>query len=107
MGKRGDEADRVGDLLSRAETTCRRLSEALTRMIEAFASDFDNKGDGDAKSIVAALQAHQKALQTVLDYEVRLEQHIAERNGAGTGEIDVESARREVLGQLSRLAERN
>ncbi len=107
MGKRRDDEVDVGEELKRAASTCRKLAGLLGARVEKITAAGATIGtEAEAKQLLGSLQAHQRAIQTVLEWESRLGQQIAERDRARNGELDLEEARREIMGELSRLAER-
>lgn len=99
---------KTGAMVNRAKDTCttmgKVLQATLDKLLEAPPATV-----AEARDLVGLLVAYQKALQTVLDFEKSLEQQTSPETepgaGDGAGEIDLDAARREVLGKLARLAD--
>jgi hypothetical protein len=89
--------------LRHARDIYRRASAGLLAELDRLGKELASEEAG--KRLLALIAMHQKALHTVLEFEKSLEKRIAERIGRRRGELDVEAARREVLGKLSRLAD--
>lgn len=90
-----DQSDR----LARSLELYRDVSVALRRRIEDLKVE-DPLSDIDCKKAAAAIAAHQKALQTLLDLEVRLEkQRSTPVRGDGL-ELDLETARAEIFSRI-------
>jgi hypothetical protein len=87
----------ASDLLERTLDMYRDLSVALSERIAEFKAGI---GEADCKKPVGALQAHHRALQTVLDIEASL--GIRNRAcAAGGAELDLTAARAEILAKLA------
>lgn len=65
-------------------------------------SEAEVKAD-DLRKEIDGLEA---ALKRVMHFDQQLEKAIAERDGRRAGDLDLAAARREILGELARLAER-
>lgn len=87
-------------LMEQARSLYRDLNEELMAAIERLKSD---ENDMDAKTRSETIRAHRKALQTILELEVQFLKQ-AEK-GRDAHELDLESARAEVMGRFRRLAE--
>ncbi len=87
-----------GDLLGRALELYRDLSVALADRIAALKAGLGQKPECD--DAVKALDAHRKALQTVIDQEAKIGRRSREWAG-GTGVLDLDAARAEIVARLS------
>jgi hypothetical protein len=83
----------ASDRLDRALALYRDLSVALRGQVD------DLKATIDPKEAKEALLAHNKALQSVIDAEADLDKR--NRAGAGGVELDLDSARAEILARLA------
>lgn len=91
---------RAEEILGRARRHYAEISAALEAALERMKQD----QDGDLRAFSAAVQAHWKSLQTVLEREIELEKRAIERGEAGrAGAIDLEAARAEVGRRLACL----
>jgi hypothetical protein len=86
----------------------RRLFAGLSRSLEAEidrldAALDDETDDGRIKSLHDLIRQSQKALQTVLDQEVKLARE-ADKQRPEEGVIDLAEARAEITRRLARLA---
>ncbi|WP_424927665.1 hypothetical protein [Amaricoccus tamworthensis] len=87
------------DRLVRSLELYRDVSVALRRRIEELKEE-DPRSDIDCKQAAAAIAAHQKALQTLLDLEARLaKQNSTPVRGDGL-ELDLETARAEIFSRI-------
>ncbi len=100
-----DSASRSRPLqaLRDARATYRALSELLGAEVRALSRKVRGKGFEEAQKLV---QAHQKSLSQLMEFEARVEKLIVERIGRGRGDLDLAAARGEILGKLARLASR-
>ncbi|MBR28709.1 MAG: hypothetical protein CML46_17485 [Rhodobacteraceae bacterium] len=119
----------TGQLLQKARRTCMSVQITLMARVEALgwanadavradldeseaakASDIADKDRAARQDGLKLLQAEitslQKSLDSIMDCERKLERIISERAGRRSGDVDLDAARREVLGELARLAER-
>lgn len=90
-------------LVNRAKDTCAAMGRVLQATLDHL-TESPPASAAEAKDLVTLVVAYQKALQTVLDFEKSLEQQTS--RGPDESGIDLDGARREVLGKLARLAER-
>ena len=86
------------DWLDRALELYRDLSVALAEKIMALKAGNGRKDE--CEEAVKALEAHRKALQTVIDQEAKIGRRSREWAG-GTGELDLDAARAEIVARLS------
>jgi hypothetical protein len=86
------------DWLERALELYRDLTVALRDRITALKAEIGF--DADCKKTTDALEAHQRLLQTVLDREAKIGRRSREWAG-GTGELDLDAARAEIVARLS------
>ena len=103
MGERRAREGRSMALLRHARDIYRKASARLLAELRALGEGL--AGEEAGRRVLTLIALHQKALHMVLEFEERLEKRIAERIGRRRGELDVEAARREVLGKLDRLAD--
>ena len=107
---REDELTDHDGMLQSARRLYLQLQGVLNRRAESLAMDRalcdDTRDEKRAKALIDEIRALQSALETCSRYEARIEAEIADRRGRGAGEMDLDAARREVLGALARLAER-
>lgn len=87
-----------GDWLSRALELYRDLSVALRDRITALKAEIGE--DADCKKTMEAVRHHQKHLQTVLDHEAKIGRRSREWAG-GSGVLDLDAARAEIVARLS------
>jgi len=86
------------DWLDRALVLYRDLSVALADKITALKAGLGQKPECD--DAVKALEAHRKALQSVIDHEAKIGRRSREWAG-GAGELDLDTARAEIVARLS------
>ena len=98
MARENGGRNRPLEALRNARSNYRRIAEILVGEIRRLGDGID-----DAKERFSLIQMHQKTLQTLIDFESRIEKQIAERIGLRRGDIDLDRARREILGKLARL----
>lgn len=105
VGRRGgaSSVDETKDVLDRA----RELLADITSMLQLeteryFRLEFDTRSRPDLEQIQRLIAQTQKAMQTVLDLEIRT----GLARPAGDAKLDLEEARAEILGRLSRLVGR-
>jgi len=90
--------------LDRAQRLFADLSRSLEDEIARLqAALYDETDDRRIKALHELIRQSQKALQTVLDEEVRLNRQ-ADKQRPGEGVIDLAQARAEIAGRLARLA---
>lgn len=92
----------TSSLIEQAMSLYRDLNTELLAAVERLKSD---ECDLDEKTRAETLKAHRKAIQTVLDLEVQFLKQVKGGEDPDDGELDLEKARKEVLGRLARLAE--
>lgn len=108
---RGDEPRSAAAILQEAQHTYLRLQDVMMRRIDELALGFEaadaegEDGAARAKRLGEELARLQAALVNVLKYEERVAAEIA-RCGDRPDGVDLDAARREILGELARLAER-
>jgi hypothetical protein len=85
-------------LLGRALELYRDLSVALAERIAALKAGIGRKDE--CEDAVRSLDAHRRALQTVIDQEAKIGRRNREWAG-GTGELDLDAARAEIVARLS------
>ncbi len=88
-----------GDLLERTRELYRDLTVGLQRRIAQINGLTDT--EADCKDHVEAVKAHHKALQSVLDLEANLEKRSKHWNGGASCELDLHTARDEVLARFA------
>jgi hypothetical protein len=86
------------DWLVRALELYRDLSVALRDQITALREQIGQVAE--CKDLDKAIEAHRKALQTVLDHEGKVGRRSREWAG-GAGELDLDAARAEIAARLS------
>ena len=86
------------DWLERALELYRDLSLALRDEITFLKAKVGE--DPDCKSTMEAFRVHQRHLQSVLDNEAKIGRRSREWAG-GTGELDLDAARAEIVARLS------
>lgn len=119
----------TGQMLQKARQSFVKFHATLTEKVDAFgwalcekeradrasreaaeAASGEDKGKAERlerlKLLMAEIAALQKALDNIMDCERKLERIIAERAGKRSGDVDLDAARKEVLGELARLAGR-
>ena len=102
MAKMSVEARRRAMGAAALETMA-SVGKVLARLVQNMAKD-PPADVAEAKELVNLVVAYQKAMQTVLEFEKSLERRTETGAGDGGDAIDLEGARREVLGKLARLA---
>ena len=110
------EVDRLVQLETPTEARARemasRLSMAGATAEEAAAdaaklgAEVAKRAAEEAKNLRETIDRHQKALEQVLHHTAKIERMQREAGHGGGGGLDLESARREILGELARLAAR-
>ncbi len=91
-------------VLARARKLFAGLSRSLDGEIDRLQAVLETEDDLDRAKVMAELvRQNQKALQTVLDLEVKLMRK-ADTQRPGEGVIDLDQARAEVTRRLARLA---
>ncbi|SFI24059.1 hypothetical protein [Albimonas pacifica] len=111
---RDDHApDPLGDLQT-AHRTFLRLHGLLLRRIDQFALAMEEAGiseeveDGArAKKMAEEITRLQSAIATLCRCEDKLVADIEKRGRRGDGDVDLDAARREILGELARLSGRD
>lgn len=89
--------------LARARKLFAGLSRSLEAEIDWLEAALDGEpDDGRIKSLHDLIRQSQKALQTVLDQEARLDR-LADKQQPGEGVIDLAEARAEITRRLARL----
>lgn len=96
--------DGPDDLFDRNFKLYRDLFMALQDRITFLKSGGD---DPDCKETVEALKAYRRALQSVLDAEASLVKKRKSGAGGSGSELDLESARAEILARLAVWAKRD
>jgi ABC-type transporter Mla subunit MlaD len=97
---------------ARARAWASRLDAATSAADEAAAGAAKNAAEvakrtaEEARSIRDTIDRHQRALEQVLHLTARVERMQKEAGHGRDGGLDLESARREILGELARLAAR-
>lgn len=86
------------DFLGRALFLYRDLSVALADRIAALKAGLG--GDADCEKAMEALKVHQRQLQTVLYQEAKIGRRSREWAG-GSGALDLDAARAEIVARLS------
>ncbi len=104
VGRRGDA--RVHEEAEGLLNAARKLLADTSAMLELeldrlFEIEVDDTDKDRIKQINELIRSTQKAMQTVLDIELKYGLDVP---GLGDGEIDLEAAREEILGRLARLA---
>lgn len=94
-----NEADASLDLIERARVLYRDLSVGLQERIADLTTAHDR--DPDCKGHAEAVKAHHRALQIVLDLEASLEKRNGRWNSGASFELDLDSARAEVLARVA------
>lgn len=102
MAKMSAEARRRAMGAAALETMA-SVGKVLAKLVQHMAKDPPTEVS-EARELVNLVVAYQKAMQTVLDFEKNLGSQTQDGAGDGAGEIDLDGARREVLGKLARLA---
>ena len=103
-GASTDEAAEDLSALTRARKLFTGLSRSLDGEIDRMQAALETEADpGQAKAMAETIRQNQKALQTVLDMEVKLRRE-ADRQRPGEGVIDLAQARAEIARRLDRLA---
>jgi len=88
-------------VLESAQALCRMLAQALHRSLVQQEIPLDT--DFDLKTHHSILQSYQKALQTLIAIESDIEKRRNEERGGGSSELDLDAARREILGRIAVL----
>ena len=86
------------DWLARTFDMYRDLSMALRDQITALKARIGQAAE--CKDLKESIEAHRRALQTVLDHEGKLGRRSLERAG-GAGTLDLDAARAEIVARLS------
>ena len=105
-GASTDEAAEDLSALTRARKLFTGLSRSLDGEIYRMQAALETETEADpvrAKAMAETIRQNQKALQTVLDMEVKLARE-ADRQRPGEGVIDLAQARAEIARRLDRLA---
>ena len=90
--------------LARARKLFAGLSRSLDGEIDRLQAAMDTEtNESRIKAMTELIRQNQKALQTVLDMEVKLTRE-ADKQGPGEGVIDLAQARAEIARRLDRLA---
>ena len=103
-GASADETAANLSALARARKLFADLSRSLDGEIDRLQAVLNSETDeGRAKDLTERVRQNQKALQTVLDLEVKLMRE-ADKQRPGEGVIDLAQARAEINRRLDRLA---
>lgn len=86
------------DLVARALDLYRDLTVVLRNRITLLMSHEPH--DQECKAAVDVVRSHYKALQTVLDLEANIEKRNFVDRSSGIGELDLETARAEIISRL-------
>ncbi len=92
------DAGKSSQFADDAQSLYENLAHELARSLRLLR---DNEKDADSKILGETIRSHRKALQTILDIENRADRMVGEEDTDHA--IDLEKARKEILGRLDRL----
>ena len=95
------EREAIGDVLAARQL----LRRARDRLVDAIDSLEILEGiEGRAKALFEVMRLYEKAAHQAVDAERRFEKYSDTIQPIGSSELDLESAKRDILERLSRLA---